>query len=159
MVVEYEDGLYGDLFEDVSVSTVTVSPNVTEHEVGQMQTQEVLLSENRETERLNWYSLSDFWLQQILDYEEFNNDTELEYEEYEIYEDDFDFAERERAETLNVEVNLNRGCVLSCLCQVILGYTHLFMRFSTSGYTQSRKGPKGRAGYYWTGELLEGFNK
>lgn len=119
MVVEYEDGLYGDLFEDVSVSTVTVSPNVTAHEVGQIQTQEVLLSQSRKAERFNWYSLPCVWLQQLLDYEEFNNDTEVEYEEYEIYEDDFDFAERERAETLNVEVNLIRGYVLSCLCQVI----------------------------------------
>lgn len=42
----------------------------------------------------------------MLEYEDFRNDTELEYEEYEIIEDDFNFAERERAETLNVEVNL-----------------------------------------------------
>lgn len=42
--------------------------------------------------------------QQLLEYEDFLNDTQ--YEEYEIYEDDFDFAERERAETLHVEVNL-----------------------------------------------------
>lgn len=42
--------------------------------------------------------------QHILEYEDFLNDTQ--YEEYEIYEDDFDFAERERAETLDVEVNL-----------------------------------------------------
>lgn len=51
---------------------------------------------------LNGFSLA---LQQIIEYEDFRNDTELEYEEYEIFEDDFDFAERERAETLNVEVN------------------------------------------------------
>lgn len=53
MVVEYEDSLYGDLFEDLSVSTVTVGPNVSEHEVGHMQTQEVLSSPNKKAERFH----------------------------------------------------------------------------------------------------------
>lgn len=43
--------------------------------------------------------------QHILEYEDYKNDTESEYEEYEIY-DGYDFAERERAETWNGEVNL-----------------------------------------------------
>lgn len=42
--------------------------------------------------------------EQILEYEDLKNHTE--YEEYEIYEDDFEFAERERAETWDGEVNL-----------------------------------------------------
>jgi len=33
-VVEYEDDLYGDLHDDLVVSTVTLGPNVTEYEVG-----------------------------------------------------------------------------------------------------------------------------
>lgn len=33
-VEEYGDDLYRDLYDDVSVSTVTVAPNVTEYEVG-----------------------------------------------------------------------------------------------------------------------------
>lgn len=32
--VEYEDDLYKDLYDDLSVSSVTVGPNVTEYEVG-----------------------------------------------------------------------------------------------------------------------------
>lgn len=31
---EYGDDLYRDLYDDLTVSTVTVGPNVTEHEVG-----------------------------------------------------------------------------------------------------------------------------
>jgi len=44
--------------------------------------------------------------QQFLEYEELKNDSVSEYEEYEMYEDDFDFAERERAETFDFGVNL-----------------------------------------------------
>ncbi|MEQ2184430.1 hypothetical protein GOODEAATRI_007873, partial [Goodea atripinnis] len=72
LVVEYEHDIYGDLHEDLSVSTVTVDSNTTGYE--------------------------------NLEYDDFSNDTQ--YEEYEIYEDDFDFAERERAETLDVEAIL-----------------------------------------------------
>ncbi|KAF0032842.1 hypothetical protein F2P81_015132 [Scophthalmus maximus] len=61
---------YGDdLYDDLSVSTVTVGPNVTDYE--------------------------------ILDYEASKNDTE--YEEYETYEDGFEFAEREKADTWDGE--------------------------------------------------------
>lgn len=62
MVVEYEDSHYADLFEDLSVSTVTVGPNVTEHEVGQMQTREVLSSPNKKAEKFYWYSQPSFRL-------------------------------------------------------------------------------------------------
>lgn len=34
VVEEYGDDLYRDLYDDLTVSTVTVGPNVTEHEVG-----------------------------------------------------------------------------------------------------------------------------
>ena len=34
MVEEYGDDLFGDLYDDLSVSTVTVGPNVTDYEVG-----------------------------------------------------------------------------------------------------------------------------
>lgn len=34
VVEEYGDDLYKDLYDDLTVSTVTVGPNVTEHEVG-----------------------------------------------------------------------------------------------------------------------------
>lgn len=34
VVEEYGDDLYRDLYDDLSVSTVTVGPNVTEYEVG-----------------------------------------------------------------------------------------------------------------------------
>lgn len=44
---------------------------------------------------------------QILEYEDYKNNTESDYEEYETYEDGYDFAERERAETWDREVNLN----------------------------------------------------
>lgn len=40
--------------------------------------------------------------EQILDYDDFKNDTT--YEEYELYEDGFGFAEREGAETWDGEV-------------------------------------------------------
>lgn len=35
-VEEYDD-LYGELYDDISLSTVTVGPNVTDYEVGWMQ--------------------------------------------------------------------------------------------------------------------------
>ena len=34
VVEEYGDDLFRDLYDDLSVSTVTVGPNVTEYEVG-----------------------------------------------------------------------------------------------------------------------------
>lgn len=34
LVEEYGDDLYGDIYDDLPVSTVTVGPNVTEYEVG-----------------------------------------------------------------------------------------------------------------------------
>lgn len=43
---------------------------------------------------------------QTLEYEDFKNNTGSEYEEYEMYEDGYEFAERERAETWHGEVNL-----------------------------------------------------
>lgn len=39
VVEEHGDDLYKDLYDDLSVSTVTVSPNVTDYEVGKMQMQ------------------------------------------------------------------------------------------------------------------------
>lgn len=36
LVVEYEDDIYGNLHEDLSVSTATVVPNITDYEVGQI---------------------------------------------------------------------------------------------------------------------------
>lgn len=61
-------------------------------------------------ERLFLYSLHLSWVEffipvQILEYEDQNNDSESDYEEYEIYEDSFDFAERDKAQTWNGEVN------------------------------------------------------
>lgn len=38
LVEEYGDDLYKDLYDDLSVSTVTVGPNVTDYEVSRMQT-------------------------------------------------------------------------------------------------------------------------
>lgn len=46
-------------------------------------------------------------ISQILEYTDYKNDTELDYEGEEIYDDAFGFAERERAETWGGEVNLN----------------------------------------------------
>lgn len=43
--------------------------------------------------------------EQILEYEHHKNDSESDYEEYEIYDDSFDFAERDKAQTWNGEVN------------------------------------------------------
>lgn len=34
VVEEYGDDLFADLYDDLSVSTVTAGPNVTEYEVG-----------------------------------------------------------------------------------------------------------------------------
>uniref|UniRef100_A0A668AYK6 Collagen, type V, alpha 3a n=1 Tax=Myripristis murdjan TaxID=586833 RepID=A0A668AYK6_9TELE len=73
VVEEYGDDFYSDLYDDLSVSTVTVGPNITDYEV--------------------------------LEYGDFKNETESEYEEYEIYDDGFGFAERERAETWDGEAS------------------------------------------------------
>uniref|UniRef100_A0A3Q3S7N0 Collagen, type V, alpha 3a n=1 Tax=Mastacembelus armatus TaxID=205130 RepID=A0A3Q3S7N0_9TELE len=78
VVEEYGHDLYGHLYDDdISVSTVTVGPNITEYEV--------------------------------LEYEDNKNDTDTEYEEYETYDDGFDFAERERAQVWDGEVNFIKG--------------------------------------------------
>uniref|UniRef100_A0A8C5HEZ4 Collagen, type V, alpha 3a n=1 Tax=Gouania willdenowi TaxID=441366 RepID=A0A8C5HEZ4_GOUWI len=69
---KYQDDLSEDLYNNVTVSTITVSPNVTEYE--------------------------------ILEYDDFTNDTEAQYEEYEIYDDTFSFAERQKPETWAGEV-------------------------------------------------------
>lgn len=34
VVEEYGDDFYSDLYDDLSVSTVTVGPNITDYEVG-----------------------------------------------------------------------------------------------------------------------------
>lgn len=82
------------------------------------------------TGRVFWYSLHLSWMEssflfvpeQILEYEDAKNDTQ--YEEYEEYKDSFDFAERDRAETWNREVNLGvnshkvhqvSGRIVNCL--------------------------------------------
>lgn len=91
---------------------------------------------------LNGFSLA---LQQIIEYEDFRNDTELEYEEYEIFEDDFDFAERERAETLNVEVN----CMFSWMIMLWLLQSSVYWLFpsmfwySLQAALRAEKGQKG----------------
>lgn len=75
-----------------------------------MQIQEMSSPQCSNTERLFWYSLHlsriEFFIpEQILEYEDHKNDSESDYEEYEMYEDSFDFAERDRAQTWNGEVN------------------------------------------------------
>ncbi|KAL1278593.1 hypothetical protein QQF64_025266, partial [Cirrhinus molitorella] len=73
-VEEFSDDLYGDEHNELLVSTVTVGPNITDYE--------------------------------ILEYDEFKNDSnsfEQEYEEYEVYEDRFDPAQREKPGTWDGE--------------------------------------------------------
>lgn len=53
--------------------------------------------------------------QQTLEYEDIKNDTQAEYEEYEIYEDGFGFAEREQAETWDGEVNPKVKSHIKCV--------------------------------------------
>uniref|UniRef100_A0A665U4L7 Collagen, type V, alpha 3a n=1 Tax=Echeneis naucrates TaxID=173247 RepID=A0A665U4L7_ECHNA len=117
VVEEHGDGLFRDLYDDLSVSTVTANPNVTEYE--------------------------------LPDFDDYKNDTE--YEEYETYEDGFEFAERDRADTWHGEVIFmvnSSGTVschdFNCLCQPIPNNPHLFICFSSSGKPQSRKRPEGR---------------
>ncbi|KTF91352.1 hypothetical protein cypCar_00004056 [Cyprinus carpio] len=73
-VEEFSDDLYGDEHNELLVSTVTVGPNITDYE--------------------------------ILEYELKNdsNSFEQEYEEYEVYEDRFDPAQREKPGTWDGEV-------------------------------------------------------
>lgn len=49
--------------------------------------------------------------QQAPEYEDYKNDTQ--HEEYETYEERFDFAARDRAETWNREVNLVAHCLIT----------------------------------------------
>lgn len=58
-----------------------------------------------------------FTLYQTLEYEDFKNETGSEYEEYEIYDNGYDFAERERAQTWDGEVNLK---VISHMKRVVM---------------------------------------
>uniref|UniRef100_A0A8C7MWA7 Collagen, type V, alpha 3a n=1 Tax=Oncorhynchus kisutch TaxID=8019 RepID=A0A8C7MWA7_ONCKI len=74
-VEELDDNFYGDLYDDLAVSMVTVGPNISEYEA--------------------------------VEYEDISNETEnQEYEEYEMYEDGYGFAEREGADTWDGEVGL-----------------------------------------------------
>lgn len=95
---------------------------------------------------------------QILDYEASKNDTE--YEEYETYEDGFEFAEREKADTWDGEVNLT---VLSHIKwsrrPLISNNPRVSICFSHSGWPQSRERPEGGASCYRTGELLAASNE
>lgn len=92
---------------------------------------------------------------QILEYEDYKNETEPEYEEYEIYEDGYGFAEREGAETWDGEVNQsptwpqNRITIKICFL-----FDYLLICLSSSGSPKSRERPEGRARHHWTGELL-----
>ncbi|KAG5832804.1 hypothetical protein ANANG_G00295030 [Anguilla anguilla] len=69
-VEEFGEDFYSDLYDDLSVSTVTVAPNVTEYEIIEYE-----------------------------DYINGTEYHEQEYEEYEEYEDRFGLVEREDADT------------------------------------------------------------
>lgn len=84
--------------------------------------------------------MESFIPEQILEYEDAKNDTV--YEEYEEYKDSFEFAERDRAETWNGEVNLGvnshkihqvSGGIINCLCEVSPNKPYLFICLSSSG--------------------------
>ena len=99
--------------------------------------------------------------EQILQYEDYKNGTE--YEDYEISDEGYGFAEREGAETWNGEVNHKAnsegtlhqmsGHILKCLCQEMSNKPYPFICFSSPGEPQRREGPEGRASCFWTGEL------
>lgn len=93
-IEEYSDDF---LYDDLSTSTVTVGPNITDYEVN------VFLFCFLISRTCHWQ----ISISQILEYTDYKNDTELDYEGEEIYDDAFGFAERERAETWGGEVNLN----------------------------------------------------
>uniref|UniRef100_A0A3B4CG06 Fibrillar collagen NC1 domain-containing protein n=1 Tax=Pygocentrus nattereri TaxID=42514 RepID=A0A3B4CG06_PYGNA len=74
-VEEYAKNVYSNTYDDLSVSTVTVATNISEYE--------------------------------LIEYDDFKNGTEsseLEYEEYEVDEDRYGPAKRERARTWNGQV-------------------------------------------------------
>lgn len=85
-----------------------------------MQMQDMSSPQCSSTKRLFWYSLHMSQIvflvpEQIPENEDQRNVTESEYEEYEMYEDSFDFAERERAETWSGEVHSTGNSIQSLL--------------------------------------------
>lgn len=113
-----------------------------------MQIQDMSSPQHSNTERLFWYSgqLSQMRFlipEQILQYEDYKKDTESEYEDYEISDDSYGFAEREGAETWNGEVNHKAnsvgtlhqvsGHILKCLCQEMSNNPYPFICFSSPG--------------------------
>lgn len=97
---EFEEFDYSDLYEDLSVSTVTAGPNVTDYEVSLAIRGGFLCS-------LDWFSSPVSETHQVVDYEDYDNTTDLshldEYE-YEEEEERYGPAEREREVLLNAQV-------------------------------------------------------
>lgn len=106
VVEEFEEFDYSDLYDDMSVSTVTAGPNVTEYEVRL----------SREISNTSFVSLilsliahlHLCFMRQIVEYEDYDNTTEYyqvnEYEYEEEYDERYGPAERERELSLNTEV-------------------------------------------------------
>lgn len=106
-VVEEFD--YSDFYDDVSLSTVTSGPNVTEYEV------RLPLGERKRVGSVCWVlspplcdnSAGVMCVGQIIEYEDFDNTTNTyEVNEYEYEEENERYgpAERERELSLNAEV-------------------------------------------------------
>lgn len=100
---EFEDFDYSDLYEDLSISTVTTSPNVTDYEV--RLTISGCLSCSL---RLLSFPVSSL-THKIIEYEDYDNTTDLailnEYE-YEEEEERYGPAEREREVLFNTQVTV-----------------------------------------------------
>lgn len=117
-VEEFGEEFYSDLYDDLSMSTVTMGPNVTEYEVSKVLWFIAQLAFTSDDGKAAIWSHS--WLVkntlvlilviQVMEYVDYENSTDgdeyhaREYEEYEEYEDRYGLAEREKAETWEVHL-------------------------------------------------------
>lgn len=111
MVEEFEEFDYSDLYDDISVSTVTAGPNVTEYEV--RLSRENGLDFASMCVFISSFSVAHYlslcvFAGQIVEYEDYDNTTDYyhvnEYEYEEEYDERYGPAEREREYSLNTQV-------------------------------------------------------
>lgn len=108
LIKAFEEFDYSDFYDDVSISTVTTGPNVTEYEVRQQEERQHELSFMCAHVFTSSHLSLCMFVGQIVEYEDYDNTTDFyhvnEYEYEEEYDERYGPAEREREFSLNAQV-------------------------------------------------------
>lgn len=148
MAEEFEEFDFSDLYEDLSISTVTAGPNVTEYEVRLMIWDWFLYS-------LYLFVISCVWvcIHKLLEYEDYDNTTDLSLlNEYEYEEEDERYgpAEREREVLVSMQVTVQPIAQKTTFIHLCIAIELINIYFLFAGFTRERT--KRRARRLWSGK-------